>query len=80
MSLPIPPPFEDIVPLVDRAQMEEESSDTDDEHVVQDVASVPPQAIQALEDDERKRRYLDSVSIQRNWNRQGSLPLIRDNL
>ena len=63
LSLPIPPLVEDIVPLVGSAQVEEESSDADDEHVVQDEASAPPQANSGSES-ERKRSYLDDVPIQ----------------
>ena len=59
MIIPILPPIEDIVALVDGAHDEAESVDADDEHVVQDEASELPPVVQALEDDsELKRSYM----------------------
>ena len=50
LAYPIPLPNEDIVPLVEGAQVEGENSDADDEHVVQDETSEPSQATPALEE------------------------------
>ena len=53
------------------AQVKEESSDADDEHVVQDETFDPS---------EQDSSHLDAVPIQLKRFRQGSLPQIRDEL
>ena len=49
----IPPPIEDIAPLVDHTHIKDESSDADDEQVIHNQASELPQVVQ--DEGERKR-------------------------
>ena len=69
-GLPIPLPIEDIVPLVEGAQVEGEFSDADDGHVVQD-ANPLKQLRHSRNDSERKRSLLDDVPIQMQRITQG---------
>ena len=74
ISLPIPLPVEDIVPLVDDTHTSKKKvRDADDKQVIQDEDSEFPRVVQALEEDsELKRGCRDDVPIQikRIWGKK----------